>query len=172
MKLHVVLALLGAAATPIALSEVMGPIDSQATSGEGDLMARAEEIAKKEFSVVANLSVEQIWVQPTRMGAFGETLRADPGYAFHFANVRIENVGKLDFAVSTWHFSGIDEIGSDHGAELGNAHEDFDASRLGKGHARNGVVIFELPRGSYLTAVAWQGELGGTSAPAPAYAYS
>lgn len=172
MRAQFVIALVGAAAAPFAVQATVGPLDPAMMAEDSDLMTRAQEIAKKEFTVEASLSVENVWVETQRTGAFGERIKPDPGYAFHFVQARIANTGKMDFAVSTWHFSGIDEAGSDHAVELGNAHEDFDASRLGKGHARDGLVIFELEKGSYLTAISWQGDLGEANATVPAYAHS
>lgn len=167
VKLHLIVALMGAAAAPVVISQTVP--DSAMMGGDSDLMTKAKEIAEKEFSSTADLRVEKVWVANERTGTFGERIRPDPGYAFHVAQVRITNSGKLDFAVSTWHFSGLDEIQSDHSAKLGNAHEDFDASRLPKGQSRDGVVIFELEKGSYLTGVFWQGDLSNATATAPMY---
>lgn len=167
MKTHFVMALVGAVAAPAVIASV-GPLDGSLDS-DSDIYAKAEEIARKEFSVSANLSVEKVWIMDERTGTFGERIRPDPGYLFHYVQARIENTGKLDIAVSTWHFSAIDEAGSDHSVELANAHEDFDASRLGRGHARDGLVIFEIEKGSYLTGLVWQGDLGEANTTIGAY---
>lgn len=171
MKTHFLLALVGAAAAPLVVESAVGPLDAKMMSEDSDLMTRAQEIARKEFSINADLSVEKVWVGTERTGTFGERIRPDPGYAFHFVQARIANTGKLDFAVSTWHFSALDEVGSDHSVELGNAHEDFDASRLSAGHARNGLVIFELRHGSYLTGLVWEGDLGNATTTIDRYEY-
>ena len=170
MRASLVVALVGAAAVPVAIETGIGPLDP-ASFSEGDLAAKAEEIAREQFAANATLTVLDVSVTDHRIGTFGEKIKADPGYQFHVAHVRIENTGKVDIAVSTWHFSGIDEMGSDHSVELANAHEDFDASRLGKGHARDGDVIFELEKGSYLSAVSWQGDLAEAEGPAPEYSH-
>lgn len=126
-------------------------------------MAKAQEIAQRDFAASAQLDVLDITITDARIGAFGERIRPDPGYAFHLLDVRFTNTGKVDVAVSSWHFSGIDDAGSDHSIELGNAHEDFDASRLSSGHSRNGKLFFELEKGTWLTALTWEGDLGSAN---------
>lgn len=171
MKAQLVLAIVAAAAVPTVVQSTVGKIDPAMASEDSDLYAKAQEIAEKQFSVNASVEVLRAWVELERTGAFGEPIEADPGYAFHYVHARVTNVGKMDFAVSTWHFSGIDETGSDRAAQLGNAHEDFDASRLPRGQSRDGIVIFELRKGSHLAGLHWQGELGEANATVPAYAY-
>lgn len=171
MKSHFVLAIVGVVAAPFVVQETVGTLDPALASEDTDLYAKAQEIARKEFAVNGSLTAVRAWVDDERVGTFGEPIRPDPGYAFHYVQARITNVGKMDFAVSTWHFSGLDEAGSDHGVELGNAHEDFDASRLGKGQSRDGVVIFELRKGSHLTGIVWQGDLANATASVPPYEF-
>lgn len=171
MKAQYVLAVVAAAAAPAVVTSTVGTLDPAMAAEDSDLYARAQEIAQKQFSVNASLEVLRVWVEAERTGTFGEPIKADPGYSFHYVHARITNVGKMDFAVSTWHFSGIDEVGSDRSAELGNAHDDFDASRLPRGQSRDGVVIFELRKGSHLAGLHWQGEIGEANAAVPAYTY-
>lgn len=161
-----VMALVSAAAAPMAIEATIGPLDP-AAFGDEDLMSRAEEIARERFSANATLTVEDVWTEKTRKGTFGETIRADPGYVFYTARVRLENVGHLDISASTWQFSGVDAFGSDTSAELANAHDDFDASRIAPGRARAGVLRFEMPADSPLVAVHWSGDLAEASGPAP-----
>lgn len=171
MKPYLIMAVVSAAATPVVVESTIGTIDPASFDEDSDLMRKAQELAKEHFSASAGVTVRDVQVVDQRTGAFGERIEPDPGYHFHVATVSIENTGKVDLAVSNWHFSGIDEAGSDHFVELGNAHEDFDASRLGSGHTRAGRVIFELAQGSWLTAVTWQGDLAEASGTAPAYAH-
>ncbi|HUR69401.1 MAG TPA: DUF4352 domain-containing protein [Candidatus Thermoplasmatota archaeon] len=169
MKASLVVALVSAAAVPAAIQSGVTPIDPISFDGDGDLFARAEKMAQEQFAAEANLSVLEVHLADKRIGTFGETIKPDPGYVFHVANVRLQNTGKVDIAVSSWHFSATDESGSDHSIEMANAHEDFDGARLGKGLARNGQLIFELPRGSFIAGMHWQGDLGSANATAPAY---
>lgn len=171
MKAHFLLAIVGAAAAPMVVQSAVGSLDPAIAAEDSDLYTKAQEIAEKQFAVNASVEAVRAWVDVERVGTFGERIKPDPGYSFHYVQARITNVGKMDFAVSTWHFSGIDEAGSDHAVELANAHEDFDASRLAKGQSRDGIVIFELRKGSYLTGVHWQGELAEANATVPGYAY-
>lgn len=158
------MALVGAAAVPLAVEATVGPLDPASFDPDSDLMRRAQEIAEREFSGDAELTVLGVTVTEQRTGVFGERIEPDAGYRFHVAKVRLQNTGKIDIAVSSWHFSGLDEIGSDHAIEPGGAHDDFDGSRLGKGQARVGSLTFELPQGSYLAGMVWQGELASTHA--------
>lgn len=169
MRASLVVALVSAAAVPVAIESGVGPLDPEAFGPDSDLMRRAQEIAERDFAGAANLTVLSVEVTDQRTGAFGERIRPDPGYQFHVAKVRVQNTGKIDIAVSNWHFSGLDEIGSDHSIEMGGAHDDFDGSRLGKGQARVGDLTFELQKGSYLSGMVWQGDLASTNATAPAY---
>lgn len=162
MKAGAVVALVLAGTAPVALSE-MTPDE------EGDLMAtlfaKAEEIAQRDFGQSAALSVSRTWTDTTRVGAFGETIRADPGYHFAFARVSVHNTGKIDLAVSTWHFYAIDEWGDERPALLGGAHDDFNAGRVRAGGSIGGTVGFDVMDGSTLVGIGWQGDLANATAP-------
>lgn len=142
-----------AVSTPVAVGAVIDGAD-----GEGDLWARAEEIARREFSMNASLEIVGIETSDWRYDEFGGKLRPDYGYLFYHATLRLTNTGKMDLAPSTWQFSAIDAAGSDHSALLGGAHHDFDASRLRKGAARMGEVTFELREEETIAAFVWQGD--------------
>lgn len=159
MKTGMVLALIASGvAVPTAI-EVSTDVDfGPLLLGDADIEEAAQKIALRDFGMNASLVVKGVHTEPTRVGTFGETIRADPGYAFHHARVAVTNTGRLDLAVSTWHFSAEDEIGSDHNALLGNAHDDFEGARLRVGATREGTVIFHLREGSRVTAVVWQGD--------------
>lgn len=163
MKAGVVISLVLAGATPVALYQ------ADVDHGDGDVMAslfaKAEEIAKRDFGQNASMTVTRVWDAPTRMGAFGETIKADPGYHFAFARVSVHNTGKIDLAVSGWQFSAADEWGDEHPALLGGAHDDFNAGRVRSDGSIGGTVGFELPDGSRLTRVFWEGDLTSASAP-------
>jgi len=169
MKASLVIGLMSAAAVPMAIEAGIGPLDPEAFGEDSDLFKRAQEIATRDFAGAANLTVLEVEVKDQRTGAFGERIRPDVGYQFHFAKVKIENTGKIDIAVSSWHFSGLDEIGSDHSIEMGGDHDDFEGARLSKGSARIGTVIFELRKESYLTGLHWEGDLASTNATVAAY---
>lgn len=127
--------------------------------GDANITELAERIAMRDFGTNATLVVKDVRLESTRIGTFGETIKADPGYRFHYARVAVTNTGKMDLAVSTWHFSAEDEIGSDHNAQLANAHDDFDGGRLRVGATREGTVIFHLRESSRITSVVWRGDL-------------
>lgn len=171
MKASLVIGLVSAAAVPMAVESGVGPFDPEAFGPDSDLMQRAQEIALRDFGGAATLTVLSVEVKDQRTGAFGERIRPDVGYQFHFTKVKLENSGKIDVAVSNWHFSGVDEIGSDHSIEMGGDHNDFEGTRLAKGQARVGTIIFQLQKGSYVAGVHWQGDLASTNATAPAYAH-
>lgn len=152
----------GAVATPVGIGAVYSAAD-----GEGDLFERAQQIAMEQFSVNATLTVQDLYSTPTRLGAFGETIRADRGYHFVHARILIENTGKVDVAPATHQFSAVDEIGSETTPELDAPHHDFDASRLRKGGARQGEVIFELRKDAVVGSIFWQGDLGNATGAAP-----
>jgi len=143
-----------AISTPVAVGVVVDSGD-----GESDLWAKAEEIARREFSTNATIEILNVTTATERFDEFGGRLRPDYGYLYYWAQIRVTNTGKLDVAPADWQFSAMDEMGSDHSALLGGAHHDFDASRLRHGGARVGSVVFEMREGSILTAVAWQGDL-------------
>lgn len=169
VRASLVLALVSAAAVPVAVESTIGPLDPASFGQDSDLMEKAQEIAKRDFAASASLEILDVQIADQRTGAFGERIRPDVGYAFHLVDVRFTNTGKVDVAVSSWHFSGLDEIGSDHSVELGNAHEDFDASRLSPGHSRNGRLYFEIEKGSWLTQLVWEGDLGSANTTMSAY---
>lgn len=159
MKTGMVLAVLASGVAAPVVIETTTDIDfGPLLLGDADVSAMAEKIALRDFGMNASLVVKSIHLEKTRVGTFGETIKADPGYEFHYARVAVTNSGKMDMAVSTWHFSAEDEIGSDHGVQLANAHDDFDGSRLRVGATREGTVIFQLREGSRITAVLWQGD--------------
>lgn len=168
MRVGTVLTLVAAGATPVAVMEygeylpIVGEDLKPILSGERNVTDVAEEVADREFRAGLTLEIVGIEHRGTRVGTFGEIIKADRGHVFHYVRVRAVNDGKVDIAVSNWHFSAIDEAGSDHMVELGNAHEDFDGSRLRKGAAREGTLIFELRKGSTLAALVWEGDLGGS----------
>lgn len=152
-----------AASAPVAVGAIVeGP------EGESELWARAEEIARREFSATATLEIVDVRTSGERFDEFGGRLRPDYGYEFHHATLRLTNTGKMDIAASTWQFSAVDEGGSDHSAELGGAHHDFDASRLRKGASRVGEVVFELREGSRIETIVWQGDFANATASMPA----
>lgn len=169
MKASLVIGIVSAAAVPMAIETGIGPLDPEAFGEDSDLFQKAQEIAKRDFAGAANVTVLEVEVKDQRTGAFGERIRPDVGYQFHFTKLAIQNTGKIDIAVSSWHFSGIDEAGSDHSIEMGGDHDDFDGARLGKGQTRVGTIIFELRKDSYLTGIRWQGDLAETNATVPAY---
>lgn len=111
------------------------------------------------FAPGAQLKVLDVQPRPTRVGTFGETIKADPGYVFQFARVRLMNNGTIDLSAATWQFSAVDAQGSETAAALANAHDDFDGSRLRAGGVRDGTVIFQMEEGAALRAVIWQGDL-------------
>lgn len=151
-----------AASAPVAVGVI-----AEGPDGESDLWARAEEIAQREFSASVTLEILDVKLSKERYDEFGGRLRPDFGYDFHHAKLRLTNIGKMDVAASTWQFSALDEDGSDHAAELGGAHHDFDASRLRKGAARVGEVVFELREGSSIASVVWQGDFANATATRP-----
>lgn len=169
MKTYLVVAIASAAAAPVAIQSGMDSLDPATFGEDSDLWEKAEQIAEERFTGSAALTVLGVEVTDQRTGAFGERIRPDPGYAFHVANVRVENTGKMDLAISSHHFSGLDEADSDHWIEMGGAHDDFEGARLGKGQARNGEITFELRKGSWLTGVVWQGDLANATAPVATY---
>lgn len=164
MRASLIMALVSAGAAPAVVMEygdqfpVVGS-DIESVLRGANISEKAAEIAAREFTPSATLTVKSVQTAPTRIGVFNETIKADPGYAFFYTYVRIENTGKLDLAVSNWHFSAIDENGSDHMVELANAHEDFDGARLRAQGVRDGLLIFELPVDSRISAVVWEGDI-------------
>lgn len=169
MKASWVIGIVSAAAVPVAIETGVGPLDPEAFGEDSDLFKKAQEIAERDFAGAANLTVLSVELKDQRTGAFGERIRPDPGYQFHFTKVGIQNTGKIDIAVSSWHFSGIDEIGSDHAIEMGGDHDDFEGARLPKGQTRIGTIIFELREGSHLTGILWQGDLANATATVPGH---
>lgn len=165
MRVGSVLALAAAVAvTPTFLDSVAG-IDlplaeaERLLRGEANLTELAEEIAVREYSPNATLEVLEVTLGRERNGTFGETIRPDRGNVYHFALVRVTNVGKVDLSVATWQFVSEDDVGSEHAALLANERDDFDGSRLPPGASREGVVVFELHESARLVAVAWEGDL-------------
>jgi hypothetical protein len=169
VKAYLLVAIASAAAAPIAIQSGMDSLDPAELGQDGDLWEKAAQIAEERFAGAANLSVLEVKVTDERIGVFGERIRPDPGFAYHVALVRVENVGKMDLAISYHHFSGLDDAKSDHWIEMGGAHDDFQGARLGKGQSRNGEVTFELRKGSWLTEIVWQGDLANATAPVPNY---
>lgn len=165
MKPGAVVTLVLAGSAPVMLADVGGE------EGGEDMMAsifaKAEEIAKRDFGQNASLTVVRVTTGDERLGAFGETIDADPGYHFAFVRVSVHNTGKIDLAVSGWQFYGVDELGDEHPALLGGAHDDFNAGRVRPDGRIGGTVAFELPDGSSLRAVVWQGDLTHASGPVP-----
>lgn len=165
MRVSTVLALVAAGSTPVAVMEygdqlpIVGKDLEPILKGERNITDVAEEVARREFRPSLVLEVKGVELRPTRVGAFGETIKADPGYVFHVVRVRVENNGTMDLAVSDWHFSALDEAGSDHPVEMGGDHNDFDGARVRKGAMREGTLVFELRKGSHLTALVWEGDL-------------
>ena len=165
MRVATILALVAAGTTPVALMEygdrlpIVGADLEPILKGERNLTDVADEVAAREFRASLRLEVVGVELRPTRIGAFGETIKADPGHVFHVVRVRAENDGTMDLAVSDWHFSALDEAGSDHAVEMGGDHHDFDGSRLRQGGAREGTLVFELRRGSAVHALVWEGDL-------------
>lgn len=170
MRVATVLWLVAAGSTPVAVMEygdqlpIIGEDLAPILRGERNVTDVAAEVAAREFRPSVQLEVVGVDLRPTRVGAFGETIRADPGYVFHYVRVRATNDGTMDLALSNWHFSALDEIGSDHMVELGADHVDFDGSRLRAGAERQGTLIFELRKGSYITGIAWEGDLATATA--------
>lgn len=158
MKAGWIVTLVMAGAAPVAAVQTHG-FGLMSDSGDLNLTEKAQEIADKEFHSSAKISVVSVSTSPTRIGAFGETIKADPGYEFDLVKIRVVNDGKMDLAVSGWQFSANDTEGSDHHAELGGAHEDFDGGRLAKGSQRIGTVTFQLPKGDAITGITWIGDL-------------
>lgn len=165
MRVATVLALVAAGSTPVAVMEygdqlpIVGADLEPILKGERNITDVANEVAAREFRASLALEVVGVELRPTRVGSFGETIKADPGHVFHFVRVRATNNGTMDLAVSNWHFSAEDEVGSDHMVEMGNDHVDFDGSRLRKEASRDGTLIFELRKGSHVRAIVWEGDL-------------
>lgn len=165
MKPGLVVTLVLAGSAPVAMVEM----DADPNGGDlmGTLLEKAEEIAKRDFGQNASLTVTRVWNETTRLGAFGETIESAPGYHFSFARVSVHNTGKIDLAVSGWHFSGVDEYGDEHPALLGGARDDFNAGRVRAGGSIGGIVGFEIMDGSWLTGVVWQGDLANATGSVP-----
>lgn len=165
MRVSTVLALVAAGATPVAVVEygeylpIVGDDLRPILNGDKNITEVANEVAAREFNPSVRLQVVGVETTDQRIGVFGEKIRPDHGHVFHVVRVRVENNGTMDVAVSNWHFSVEDEIGSDRAVELGGAHEDFAGERLRKGAAREGTLTFELRKGSHITAPVWEGDL-------------
>lgn len=168
MRVSTVLALVAAGATPVAVVEfgeylpIVGEDLKPILRGDKNLTEVASEVAAREFNASVRLEVVGVEITDRRTGVFGEAIRPAHGHVFHVVRVRAENVGTMDVAVSNWHFSAIDEIGSDHAVELGGAREDFAGERLREGATREGSVTFELRKGSRITELVWQGDLSAS----------
>lgn len=164
MKAGVVVTLVLAGSAPVMVADMEG-------NEGGDIMAsifaKAEEIAARDYGQNATLVVHSVTDGTERIGTFGETIESDPGYHFAFARVTVLNTGKIDLAVSGWQFYGVDEWGDEHPALLGGAHDDFNAGRVRSGGRIGGTVAFEVPNGSELRAVVWQGDLASATGPVP-----
>lgn len=135
--------------------------------GEMNLTEVAASIAATEFSPSAQLFVEHIELNATRPGEMRATERADRGYQFYVVTVRVVNNGTVDLPVSTWHFSAVDERGSEKTAITALPHHDFDGTRLRPGGERWGTLWFEMREGSVVKALVWDGTFASSRGEVP-----
>ncbi len=143
MRAAYVLTLAGLVAAPLAATQT----------------ARIESYVTEAFTPSAQLIVLGETRASTRIGAFNETIHADPGYSFRVVHVRLVNNGTVDMGVHAWEFSAKDERGSETQAALGGAHDEMDAMRLrGHGGTLEGDVVFEMRDDARLTGVVWAGD--------------
>jgi hypothetical protein len=123
----------------------------------------ANDIAQREFSFHVNLSVVAASSSPTLQGQLGDTLEPSQGGAFERVTLRVQNDGRLDVAVHTFHFAAKDDAGETLPAVLGSTDQ-FDVNQLRQGQNATGTVAFDLPRAARLASVTWQGELANATA--------
>jgi hypothetical protein len=118
----------------------------------------AQDVAKREFSGNVTLALLSDRASDNVTGQFGERIRADPGDAYRHVELRVENHGRLDVAVHTYHFTAYDASGLKAPAQVGIS-EGFEANQVPAGGSAVGTVVFELPAGARLARIVWQGEL-------------
>lgn len=155
----------------LASAMAAGPIVAYETNAVPDIDSVQEQAGStwekgyhQLFSPAANLTVVGVESHPTRVGAFNETIRADPGFTFRYVRVRIVNTGNVDLGVHAYQFSAVDDAGSDTPAALGNLHEDMEALRVRAHGAVEGVVIFEMRESAALHGVVWTGDFASAEA--------
>lgn len=127
-----------------------------------DLKSVANEIAEREFSPHVQLSLLGMRDAAEITGDMGETIRAAHGDVYRFVTIQVENQGRLDVAVHTYHFTARDESRALHRAELGTTTR-FETPGLSTGESAIGEIAF-LTRDIYqLQSLKWQGELANAS---------
>lgn len=153
--LMVLVALLLFAGGVAAQAGVFGPADSSEANDEA-LLTR---LKTRLWNPRAELEVLSIEENRTKMGGYGNRVEADPGYVFLEVRVLVHNTGNVRLPVSTWHFSAENEQGRNVRVELSMPRHDFDGSAIPPHAVREGLLIFEVPEGTQLSAILWQGEI-------------
>jgi hypothetical protein len=186
VRASVVLVLVAAGSAPVIsgvgldwlhVQDVRDVLDGQ------NVTSVAQRIAQREFTPDVRLALVNESSSPTVLGEFGETLHPREGHEYRHVGLAVTNLGRLDVAVHTYHFTAFLEDGEKAPAEVGIA-ERFEVTQLASGATAVGTVVFQAPPGVAFRSILWQGELsnatlrlgapaagsgsgGGPDAPAP-----
>jgi len=165
VKLATVMTLVAAGSAPVLAGAGIDWLhmdDVKAVLDGGNITQIAANIAKREFTPDVRLTLVTQADSSTIEGEFGDTIHANDGEAYRHVTLEVLNAGRLDVAVHTFHFTARDDMRHTHKAELG-IKQKFEVTQLPQGNTTVGVVIFQVPKGTQLASITWQGELANST---------